>query len=89
MLHFIVEQPFRGVAGNVSHRTEWQRRGVSRRPYIRSLKLDGKGRFNLKVYGDFNYEIRAEGWGRIRGESKRVPIGEKSTGLKLVLQPVE
>ncbi|HKR12551.1 MAG TPA: hypothetical protein VJT15_10865 [Pyrinomonadaceae bacterium] len=57
--------------------------------YVRQFKPDEKGRFNFKVYGDFKYEIRAEVWGRIQGRSKPLPIGEKSTGLKLVVHPVE
>lgn len=58
--------------------------------YIRSIKLDEKGRFNFKVYGDFKYAIIAEVWGQDHGKSERVPItNEKSTGLKLVLKRVD
>jgi len=35
--------------------------------YIRLIKLDEKGRFNFKVYGDFKYAIVAETWGETRG----------------------
>jgi hypothetical protein len=58
--------------------------------YIRLIKLDEKGRFNFKVYGDFKYAIDAEVWGQDRGKSERVSItNEKSTGLKLVLKRVD
>jgi hypothetical protein len=58
--------------------------------YIRLIKLDGKGRFNFKVYGDFKYAIVAETWGENRGRSERVSItSEKSTGLTLVLKRVD
>ena len=58
--------------------------------YVRLFKLDEKGRFEFKVYGDFNYAISAEVWGETRGRSERIPItNEKSTGLKLVLKRVE
>lgn len=58
--------------------------------YIRLVKLDEKGGFDFKVYGDFKYVIGAEVWGQTRGRSQRMPITkEKSTGLKLVLKPVE
>jgi hypothetical protein len=58
--------------------------------YIRLIKLDEKGRFSFKVYGDFNYAIVAEAWGLHRGKSERVAItNEKSTGLKMVLKHVE
>jgi hypothetical protein len=58
--------------------------------YIRLFKLDEKGRFNFKVYGDFKYAIVAETWGEHRGRSERVSItNEKSTDLKLVLKRVD
>ena len=58
--------------------------------YIRLIKLDEKGRFNFKVYGDFKYAILAEASGKDRGKSERVSItNEKSTGLKLVLKRVD
>ena len=58
--------------------------------YMRLIKPDEKGRFNFKVYGDFNYAIDAEVLGPERGKSERVSIrNAKSTGLKLVLKVVE
>ena len=57
--------------------------------YVRLIKLDEKGRFKFKVYGNFNYAIQAEGWSPERGKSERVSITNKSTGLKLVLKVVE
>jgi hypothetical protein len=58
--------------------------------YVRLIKLDEKGRFNFKVYGDFEYSIQAEEWSPERGKSERVSItNAKSTGLKLVLKLVE
>ena len=58
--------------------------------YIRLIKLDEKGRFNFKVYGDFKYAIIAETWGEHQGRSERVSItNEKSTDLKLVLKRVD
>ena len=58
--------------------------------YVRMVKLDEKGGFDFKVYGDFNYVIGAEVWGPARGRSERMSITkEKATGLKLVLIPVE
>ncbi len=58
--------------------------------YIRRIKLDGKGRFNFRVYGDFKYAIVAETWSENRGRSERVSItNEKSTGLTLVLKRVD
>ena len=58
--------------------------------YIRLIKLDEKGRFNFKVYGDFKYAIIAEAWGQDHGKSERTSIAnEKSTGLKLVLKRVD
>ena len=57
---------------------------------VRWIDLDTKGRFNFKVYGDFNYVIVAEVWGENHGKSERVSITrEKSTGLTLVLKPVK
>ena len=54
---------------------------------VRTAKLDEKGRFNFKVYGDFKYEIVAESWGKIIGKSERVAItNERSTRLTLVLK---
>ena len=58
--------------------------------YVQLIKLDDKGRFNFKVYGDFKYAIVAEAWGPVQGRSERLPITkEKSTGLKLVLKPID
>lgn len=58
--------------------------------YVRRIKTDEKARFEFKVYGDFQYTISAEGWGKTRGLSERVPIPtEKSTGLRLVLRRAE
>jgi hypothetical protein len=58
--------------------------------YVRSIKLDEKGRFNFKVYGDFKYAIIAEAWGAEHGKSDRLSITkEKSIGLKLVLKRVD
>ena len=58
--------------------------------YVRMIKPDEKGRFNFKVYGNFNYAIDAEVWGPQRGKSERVSItNAKSTGLKLVLKVVK
>jgi len=58
--------------------------------YIRLIKLDEKGRFNFKVYGDFKYAIIAETWGQSRGRSERVSItNEKLTGLTLVLKRID
>lgn len=58
--------------------------------YIRLIKLDEKGRFNFKVYGDFKYAIVAETWGKHQGRSERVSVtNEKSTDLKLVLKRVD
>jgi hypothetical protein len=58
--------------------------------YVRLIKLDEKGRFDFKVYGDFKYVISATVWGQTRGQSERISITDKkSTGLTLVLKPVE
>lgn len=55
--------------------------------YVRMVKLDEKGRFNFKVYGDFKYAIVAEIWGQTMGKSDRVSItNEKSTGWTVVLK---
>lgn len=56
--------------------------------YVRILKVDEKGRFNFKVYGDFKYGIQAEIWGENHGRSERVLIKDKSNGVTLVLKPV-
>jgi hypothetical protein len=58
--------------------------------YVQMFKLDEKGRFEFKVYGDFKYAIDSEVWGQQRGKSARISITDtKSTGLRLVLKPVE
>jgi hypothetical protein len=58
--------------------------------YIRRMKLDEKGTFNFKVYGDFNYAIDAEVWGQERGKTERVSITKKKfTRLKLVLKRID
>ncbi|HEX2271919.1 MAG TPA: carboxypeptidase-like regulatory domain-containing protein, partial [Pyrinomonadaceae bacterium] len=57
--------------------------------YVRLIKLDEKGRFNFKVYGDFKYAILAETWSPERGKSERLSFAEKSTGLTLVLQRID
>ena len=58
--------------------------------YVRLIKLDEKGRFNFKVYGDFKYAIEAGSWGKTQGRSPRVSIPEgNSKPLKLVLKRVE
>lgn len=58
--------------------------------YVRLIKLDDKGRFNFKVYGDFKYFIEARSWGKTQGRSPRVPIPEgNSKPLKLILKRVE
>jgi len=58
--------------------------------YIRLIKLDEKGRFNFKIYGDFKYAILAEAWGPDRAKSERLSItNTKSRGLKLVLKRVD
>lgn len=58
--------------------------------YVRLIKLDEKGRFNFKVYGDFKCAIEAGSWGKIQGRSPRVSIPEgNSKPLKLVLKRVE
>jgi hypothetical protein len=57
--------------------------------YIRSFKLDDKGRFNFKVFGDFKYTILADTW-EGQGRSERVSIAnEKSTGLKLIVKGID
>ncbi len=54
--------------------------------YVRFFKLDEKGRFNFKVYGDFKYAILADTWEN-QGRSERVSItDEKLTGLRLVVK---
>jgi len=55
--------------------------------YVRLIKVDDKGRFTFKVYGDFNYAIEAARWGKIDGKSARVPITKTSS--KLILKRVE
>lgn len=58
--------------------------------YIRLIKVDEKGRFNFKIYGEFKYAILAEAWGSDRGKSDRVSIPlEKSTRLNLVLKRID
>ncbi len=58
--------------------------------YVRLIKVDDKGRFNFKVYGDFKYAIKAETWGKNHGQSERVPLtGGKPKVLKLVLKPID
>jgi hypothetical protein len=58
--------------------------------YMRLIKVDEKGRFNFKVYGNFHYAIEAKEWGDDPGKSERVSITKaKSTGLKLILKRVE
>ena len=57
--------------------------------YVRFVKLDEKGRFNFKVYGDFKYVILADTWEN-QGRSERVSItDEKLTGLRLVVKHVD
>ena len=55
--------------------------------YIRLVKVDKKGRFSFKVYGDFKYAIKAQVFGARQGKSDRVAITDKSTNLTLVLKP--
>ena len=55
--------------------------------YVRFVKVDKKGYFNFKVYGDFEYTIRAQVWGKGNGKSDAVAITEKSTNLTLVVEP--
>ena len=57
--------------------------------FARWIKLDEKGRFSFKVYGDFKYAISAEVWRPNPGKSERLSLTEKSTGLKLILQHVQ
>ena len=58
--------------------------------YVRLIKVDDKGKFSFKVYGDFKYAIEAANWGKIQGRSARVSITESnSKPLKLVLKRVE
>jgi hypothetical protein len=58
------------------------------RRYIRIVDVDKKGFFSFEVYGDFNYEVIAQVWDQHRqGKSTRVKIKEKSTDLKLVINP--
>ncbi len=58
--------------------------------YIRLIKVDEKGRFNFKIYGEFKYAIVAVAWGSDRGKSERVSIpNEKSTHFKLVLKRID
>jgi hypothetical protein len=57
---------------------------------VRLIKVDDKGNFNFKVYGDFKYAIEAGSWGKIQGKSARVPIPESDAKpLKLILKRVE
>jgi Carboxypeptidase regulatory-like domain len=55
--------------------------------YIRRVKLDKKGWFNFKVYGDFKYAIEAQVDGQRQGKSDRVALTVKSTNLTLVIKP--
>jgi len=54
--------------------------------YVQMMSVDKNGMFAFEVYGDFNYVVVAEVLGERRGKSNRIPIGDKSTNLKLVLQ---
>ncbi len=55
--------------------------------YVRLIKVDDKGKFSFKVYGDFKYAIEARSWGKIQGSSPRVSITESnSKPLKLILK---
>jgi hypothetical protein len=55
--------------------------------YIRMIKVDEKGRFSFKVYGNFEYALEAGVWGAREGKSKRVKLSDNSTNLTLVLNP--
>ena len=55
--------------------------------WVVSINADDDGRFSFKVYGDFEYSIVARMSDGRNGISDRVPIGEKSTDLTLVLKP--
>jgi hypothetical protein len=57
--------------------------------YLYLVKTDSKGRFQLKGYENFKYEITAEINGDIRGRGKRmeVPATGKLKPFKLVIKP--
>lgn len=56
--------------------------------YVRLINVDKNGRFSVKVYGDFKYDIEARAFGPGRhGKTERIAITDKSTNLKLILKP--
>jgi hypothetical protein len=56
------------------------------------IRADDKGKFSMKIYGDFRYEIQGEcdeceGGKSGKGERVRVPITTSSKPFKLVIKP--
>lgn len=57
--------------------------------YIRMVKADAGGRFEVSVYGDFKYEVSADVYGRRVGKSEKVKVSDSDDRplLKVVLKP--
>jgi hypothetical protein len=82
-------------ARDVSGKVIWEKGGAVKEAllslydgdrYVTSIRVEN-GRFSFKVYGDFEYLLVAKVWGERNGISERVPIGENSTDITLVLKP--
>lgn len=57
--------------------------------YIRMVKADAEGRFEMSIYGDFKYGVAASVYGKKVGESEKVEVPESDgrPKLKLIVKP--
>jgi hypothetical protein len=57
--------------------------------YVRMVRADAGGKFEMRVYGDFKYEVSAGVYGKKIGESEKVkvPDSDERPRLKLVVKP--
>ena len=54
--------------------------------YVRMVKADERGRFELDIYGDFDYRVSADGAGAQTERSERVKIPKTANPAPVVLK---
>jgi len=55
--------------------------------YVRTVKADARGRFEVEAYGDFDYQVSATVYGDRPAESEKVKVPRDGRPAPLVLKP--
>ena len=63
--------------------------GGAQNKYVQMVRTDDQGNFSMKVYGEFQYEIKAQRMGEIsgRGEMVKIPSTNKPKPFRLIIKP--